>query len=37
MELPIETGSHEEGLQNTRVVADVINNCNLGCGTAEFQ
>lgn len=31
MELPIETGIHEEGIQTTRVVTDVINNCNLGC------
>src|SRR5580765_4709670 len=31
MGLPIETGIHEEGLQTTRAVVDVINNCNLGC------
>ncbi len=31
MKLPVETGTYGEGLQTTRVVTDVINNCNLAC------
>lgn len=31
MGLSAETGIHEQGIQTTRVVMDVINNCNLAC------
>lgn len=31
MEIPIETGRYGDGIQTTRIVADVINNCNLAC------
>lgn len=31
MEFPIEMGKNDEGMQTTRIVTDVINNCNLGC------
>lgn len=31
MSLSIEQGRDGRGIQNIRTVADVINNCNLGC------
>ena len=31
MSLHIENGPGNDGLQNIRTVADVYNNCNLGC------
>ncbi len=31
MKVAVEAGRHNNGIQTTRIVADVINSCNLGC------